>query len=188
MGFGSQRSLLTETHLSTGLNKYKTTLSFPKAVPIGISYPMEDAMELREMKLSYKVSKRGPKVKGPNEVVEYLRAAWDKNTIDMREEFLVVYLDGNHQILGHYKAGQGSLNLCQIHPRDIFTPALLSNAAALVLAHNHPSGELSPSREDKAVTADLKAAGALLGIPVLDHVILSRNGYVSFKEMGILNG
>lgn len=89
-----------------------------------------------------------------------------------REYFVCLLLDGKNRISGIYTVSQGSLNQSIVHPRETFKAAILANSAAIILAHNHPSGDLAPSREDREITRRLKEAGELLGIRVLDHVII----------------
>lgn len=81
---------------------------------------------------------------------------------------------------------QGTLTASLVHPREVFRPALREAAAAVVLVHNHPSGDPTPSREDREITTRLAAAGELLGIPVLDHVVVAERGYASLREAGAL--
>jgi DNA repair protein RadC len=90
-------------------------------------------------------------------------------------------------LIGYHQVSRGSLSETLMHPREIFKTAVLANAAAIVVIHNHPSGDPKPSREDLDVTARLKRAGQLLGIDLLDHVIIGHHGlYVSLKERGEL--
>lgn len=105
-----------------------------------------------------------------------------------REYFVVLLLDGKNKIVGIHTVSQGSLNQSIVHPREVFKAAILANSAAVILAHNHPSGELAPSMEDKNITRRLKEAGELLGIRVLDHVIVDTDSgaYLSFVEKGLL--
>ncbi len=103
-----------------------------------------------------------------------------------REIFLAVNLSSANRINSIHIVSVGSLNQSVVHPRECFKAALLSNAQAVVFAHNHPSGEVIPSLEDKQLTAGLKQAGQLLGIKVLDHVIVGDKGYFSFQENNIL--
>lgn len=98
------------------------------------------------------------------------------------EKFVVLTLDGAHQIIRTHTVTQGLVNQSPIHPREALRPALEDRAVALILAHNHPSGSLTPSREDLAATRKLAEAAKIMGIPVLDHLILSPNGYVSLKS------
>jgi DNA repair protein RadC len=105
-----------------------------------------------------------------------------------REHFVVLLLDTRHQIIGIHTVTVGVLDASLIHPREIFKPAILANAAAIILAHNHPSGDPTPSPEDRAVTRQTVAAGRLIGIAVLDHVIVGDEPrYVSLAEAGILD-
>ena len=91
-----------------------------------------------------------------------------------REFFMVAMLDQKHKVIGINTVSMGSLTASVVHPRECFKPAILSNAAALVCCHNHPSGAPQPSQEDRALTRRLVEAGQLLGINVLDHIILVR--------------
>ncbi|MAE94776.1 MAG: hypothetical protein CL910_08965 [Deltaproteobacteria bacterium] len=101
-----------------------------------------------------------------------------------QEQFLVVLLDGRHRVLGEARASEGTLTASLVHPREVFRPALREGAAAIVLVHNHPSGDPSPSTEDRAVTQRLVRAGELLGIQVLDHVVVAERGWRSLREDG----
>ncbi len=105
-----------------------------------------------------------------------------------RENFAVIMLNGKNKIIGLHVVSQGSLNQSVVHPRETFKAAILANAAGIILAHNHPSGDTAPSQEDKAVTKRLAEAGELLGIKVLDHVVVDTEtgNYLSFVEEGLL--
>lgn len=105
-----------------------------------------------------------------------------------REYFVALLLDGKNRITALHLVSQGSLNQSIVHPRETFKAAILANSAAVILAHNHPTGDLTPSSEDIAITRRLKEAGDLLGIRVLDHIIVDTdNGDSrSFSEMGLL--
>jgi DNA repair protein RadC len=85
----------------------------------------------------------------------------------------------------HHEVSRGSLDATIVHPREVFKPAFLSNAAAIVVAHNHPSGDPTPSRDDLAITKRLVASGELLGVTVLDHLVIGAGRYVSFKNAGL---
>jgi DNA repair protein RadC len=104
---------------------------------------------------------------------------------ETKEYFFAVHLDGKNRILCIDQISVGSLNQSIVHPRETFKSALLSSAAAILLIHNHPSGDPTPSREDIEITRRLKEAGELLGIRVLDHLVIGDN-YVSFVERGLL--
>lgn len=103
-----------------------------------------------------------------------------------REVFCTLMLSTRNQVIGINQVSVGTLNSSIVHPRELFVSAILSKCAALILAHNHPSGDPEPSQEDLAITARLKQAGELLGIPVLDHIIIGDGRFVSLKERGVL--
>jgi DNA repair protein RadC len=104
-----------------------------------------------------------------------------------REHFVVLLLDTQNQIIGIHTVTVGTLDASLTHPREIFKAAFLVNAASIVLAHNHPSGDPAPSAEDHTVTRQLRDAGALLGIEVHDHIVLGdAPRYYSFAEAGAL--
>jgi DNA repair protein RadC len=105
---------------------------------------------------------------------------------ETREHFLSVHLDAKNKILCLDRVSVGSLTAAIIHPREVFKSCLLSSAAALLLIHNHPSGNTSPSREDIEITGRLKEASELLGIRILDHIIIGAEGYYSFADQGLL--
>ena len=104
------------------------------------------------------------------------------------EHFMVAMLDQKHKVIGINTVSMGSLTASVVHPREVLKPAILSNAAALVCCHNHPSGAPQPSQEDRALTKRLVDAGKLLGINVLDHLILGDGSetYYSFADEGLL--
>ena len=99
-----------------------------------------------------------------------------------KEHFLVLTLNGAHEVQSIRIISMGTVNRSIVHAREIFIEAIKDMATAIVVAHNHPSGNFEPSTEDGEVTRSLKAAGDLLGIPVLDHIVFSHRGYYSFLE------
>lgn len=102
------------------------------------------------------------------------------------EEFHVAVLDAQHRLERDITVTRGILNSSLVHPREVFREAIAERAAAIILVHNHPSGDPSPSVDDRVVTEQLVSAGRLLDIPVHDHVIIGRGRYVSFAETGLL--
>jgi len=104
-----------------------------------------------------------------------------------REHFVVFFLDQKNRITGIHTVSMGSLTASVVHPREAFKAAILANAAAIVCGHNHPSGDVQPSREDRAITTRLSQAGKLLGIQLLDHIIIGNNNYFSFADEGLLD-
>jgi DNA repair protein RadC len=103
-----------------------------------------------------------------------------------REAFFVIMLDQRHAVLGIEMVSMGSLTASLVHPREVYRPAILAQAAAVAFVHNHPSGDTTPSTEDKRLTDRLKQAGEILGIRVIDHVIVGANGHHSFADCGQL--
>ncbi|EAN1160066.1 DNA repair protein RadC [Salmonella enterica] len=103
-----------------------------------------------------------------------------------REEFMVLYLDNQHRLIAHETLFSGTVNRTEVHPREVLKRALHFNAAAVILAHNHPSGDPAPSPEDQAITERLVQALAMVGIRVPDHLIVGRNQVLSFAEHGWL--
>ncbi len=99
-----------------------------------------------------------------------------------RESFFAVLLDARHRVLGLRVISVGSLSSAPVHPREVFGPAVREGAAALILAHNHPSGDSRPSEDDRRVTDRLRDVGDLLGIEVLDHVVVGGERYYSFAQ------
>ena len=102
------------------------------------------------------------------------------------EEFHVLLLNTQNEILRDLQVTRGTLDASLVHPREVFRPAIAEAAASVILVHNHPSGDPTPSSEDRSVTRQLRSAGELVGIEVLDHVIVGEGRYVSFAEAGIL--
>jgi DNA repair protein RadC len=100
------------------------------------------------------------------------------------EVFLSVLLDVKHRPLREDRVSTGILDGSLIHPREVFVAAVRERAAAVILVHNHPSGDPKPSGQDREVTRRLRAAGGILGIPVVDHVILGEGAFFSFREEG----
>lgn len=103
-----------------------------------------------------------------------------------REIFLAVHLSTSNKVNSIHVVSVGALDSSVVHPRECFKAALLSNTKSIVLVHNHPSGSLEPSAVDKQITARLKRCGELLGIDLLDHLIISGEGYFSFQENALL--
>ncbi len=122
-------------------------------------------------------------VRGPEDLYRLLRPRIAKAD---REHFVAVLLSSRNTVIGIETVSVGSLNASIVHPREVFKPAIVHSASAIALAHNHPSGDVSPSEEDLAITKRLKEAGRLLGIDLLDHVIVGHTAYTSLKERKLL--
>ncbi len=123
-----------------------------------------------------------PQVRCAEEAQAIFSQAWDKNKIDLLEESKVILLNRANKVLGIYNNSSGGITATVMDIRLIFAAALKSNATSIVLGHNHPSGNLTPSTADKAITEKFFEAGRLLDIQVLDHIIISRHSYYSLAE------
>ncbi len=122
---------------------------------------------------------RGQRLAGASDVWTHMRARLSAAPV---EEFWAIALDVRHRVLFDEMLARGSLTSVEIHPRDIFRPLIKAGAAAVLFTHNHPSGDPSPSRADIELTTRLREVGDLCGIPVLDHVVVGAEGFVSLAE------
>jgi DNA repair protein RadC len=120
----------------------------------------------------------------PNEAVDIFRAFGMADSAD--EIFAIACLSMDGSIAGVHEISHGDLSSSLVHPREVFKRAILNNAATIILCHNHPSGSLKPSLDDRSITNRLKSAGDLLGISVIDHIIISESDYISFKSEGLI--
>jgi DNA repair protein RadC len=105
---------------------------------------------------------------------------------EAQEVFGILVLNTKNKIVAVHEVSRGTLNASMIHPREVFKPAVLHNAAAIICFHNHPSGNPEPSRDDIEITNRLVAAGNILGIEILDHIIVGDDRYISLKERGVM--
>jgi DNA repair protein RadC len=134
------------------------------------------------MIVSERKAKETIKVTNPEDIYQALTRYHRKR----KENFLVLTLNGAHEIISIRIISIGIVNRSIVHPREVFIEAIKDSAAAIVVAHNHPSGNTEPSEEDREVTGRLVEAGKVLGINVLDHVIFGKHGYYLFLEKGKL--
>ena len=143
---------------------------------------VQAALELGRRSLTRDPAER-PQFATPREVASYLLPQFGSYPV---ERFGVLLLDTRHRLLRARILSVGSLDASVVHPREVFREAIVAGAAAIVLFHNHPSGDPSPSRDDLSLTRRLVTAGDLVGIDVIDHVVLADSRYASMKEMGRL--
>lgn len=125
----------------------------------------------------------GAPIQSPRDVVQWYAPRMEDLPV---EEFHVAVLDAQHRLERDITVTRGILNSSLVHPREVFREAIAERAAAVILVHNHPSGDPAPSSDDRVVTEQLAAAGRVLDIPVHDHVIIGRGRYTSFAEAGLL--
>ncbi len=124
------------------------------------------------------------RIRGPEDAAEILRQIIGDYD---REAFVVLLVDAKHRVISAHVAGVGTLDAAQTGPREVFRAAILAGAKAVVLGHNHPSGDPTPSSADLHLTRRLAKAGELLGIPVLDHIIIGEASHVSLRERGAID-
>ena len=136
-------------------------------------------------KISCKVSER-PMIKSSFDAYKILLHYWDDGKIDLLEEFKVLFLNRSNRVLQIYSASSGGITATVADPRLILAAALKVGAVSMMLAHNHPSGSLKPSRADEDLTNKIKYAAQFHDIKVLDHVIVSSDSYYSFTDEGLL--
>ena len=125
------------------------------------------------------------KISNPDQVYKAITAITSVEG-EAQEVFGVLILNIKNKIVAVHEISRGTLNSSMVHPREVFKPAVLHNAAAIICFHNHPSGDTEPSREDIETTKRLVEAGKIMGIEVLDHIIVGDDGYVSLKERGVM--
>jgi len=144
-------------------------------------------IKIPEIKVSYSSgNKKKLKVRNSNESFKILLNSWDKNTIELQEEFKILLLNRCNSVLGIYPMSKGGVSGTIIDAKLIFSVALKSNASNIIIAHNHPSGNLTPSEPDKRLTEKLQKASQYLDIILLDHLIISTDGFFSFSDNGLL--
>lgn len=125
------------------------------------------------------------KVSTSNDAAEAFREMWSQ-TLEYKESFYALYLNRNNKVLGIHKISEGGLSGTVVDVRCIYQVGLKVNACSVIVAHNHPSGNTIPSEADKTITQKIKEAGKLLEIPLLDHLIMVSDGYLSFADEGYL--
>lgn len=123
-------------------------------------------------------------IHGPEDAYEYAK---NKLQYEQKEHFCVILLNTKNHIIGFREVSVGSLSASVVHPREVMLEAVKAHAASIILVHNHPSGDPTPSREDVNITDQLCKAGKVIDIPVLDHIIIGHNRFISLKEKGMVS-
>ena len=145
--------------------------------------------EVAEIQLSYKSNVKPslrPKITSSRDAHEVLRQVWNDSVIELCEQFKVLFTNRANKVLGVFEVSTGGISGTVADPKLIFAAALKACATGLILSHNHPSGNLTPSQADIDLTRKIKEGGKLLEIQLLDHVILTSEGYFSFADEGLL--
>ena len=151
-------------------------MGLAKAAGIKAAFTLAGRFQARKLE-------RFDRFTSPRQVFDYFHHEFRDSR---KEYFLILLLDGKNRIIRRVQVSEGSLNQSIVHPREVFNPAVKESAAAVILVHNHPTGDPAPSSEDIAVTRRLREAGEIMGIKVLDHIIVGDGEYLSFVERGLL--
>lgn len=146
-------------------------------------------MEVAEVKISYQPKVKAcnrPKVCNSKDAFHLLTRLWDVETLEFVESFKIILLNRANRVLGVSQIGVGGTSAVIVDPKLVFVTALKANAHSMILAHNHPSGELIPSEPDRKITRKLVEIGRILDIAILDHLIVTPDSYFSFADEGEL--
>ena len=150
---------------------------------------IEQRSQVAEIELVYKSNVKAserPTISSSKDAADLFRLLWEDGKFDLLEQFKVLFLNRANKVLCVYPFSSGGITGTVADPRLIYAAALRLNAVSLILAHNHPSGSLKPSRADEELTQKIKEAGKYFDMKVLDHVILTSEGYFSFADGGLL--
>jgi DNA repair protein RadC len=141
-----------------------------------------------EIKIRYNRSKKVflGKITNSKDVADFIRKLYSRGSLELQENFIVLYLNTGNNILGYYKHSIGSINAVIADVRLIFATALASTSVSIIIAHNHPSRNLAPSQADIDLTRKVSEAGEILSIQLLDHLIITKDGYKSFADEGMI--
>lgn len=156
-------------------------MTIKKSIRLKIIRPIFETLTIKETLPDYlSRNRRITSSRDVNDLFHYLAR-------EAKEYFLALHLDTKNKIVCVDQVSTGSLNASIVHPREVLKSTLLSSAAAIVLVHNHPSGDPTPSSEDVELTSRLKECCDLLGVRLLDHVVVAEERYVSFADLGLLS-
>ena len=145
-------------------------------------------LNVSEIKVAYSTTDTPKvKIKSGEDAYDVLLASWDLDTIELQEEFKILLLNRANEVLGIYPLSKGGITGTVVDQRLIFAVALKCNATGIIMCHNHPSGKLLPSEADITLTKSIGKCADLLEINLLDHLIITKNGYYSFSNEGKLS-
>ena len=145
--------------------------------------------KVAEVELTYKTKVKAserPQINCSGDAYGLFKQVWEEGKIELVEQFKVLLLNRANKVLGQVNVSSGGVSGTVADPKIIFVAALKANACALIICHNHPSGNLRPSRADEELTIKIKNAGSFLDIRLLDHLVLSSEGFLSFADEGLL--
>jgi DNA repair protein RadC len=145
--------------------------------------------QVAEIQLTYKSNVKPslrPKITGSREAFNILKENWDENKIEFVEQFKVMLTNRAHKVLGIFEVSTGGVSGTVADPKVIFAAVVKTGACGFIMAHNHPSGNLMPSQADIELTKKMKEGGKFLEVQLLDHIIVTTEGYYSFSDEGLL--
>lgn len=154
------------------------TLTKIKGIGLVKAITLLSALELGKRVYYYK-EKQSVKLNNSNVIYEYFK---DIFINEKQENFYSIYLDSKSKLITYRLLFKGTINKSVVHPREVFKYAFLESASSIIVIHNHPSGDSTPSKEDEQTTLSLIKAGSLIGIPIIDHIVFGNNNYFSFYE------
>ena len=143
-------------------------------------------MKIAEIEVAYKAASKRDKITKSSEAFELVLNDWNKNTLELQEEFKVLLLNNANFVLGIYPFSKGGISGTAVDIRKMMSVLLKSLATGFIILHNHPSGNLKPSESDIDLTKKIKKASELLDIRLLDHLIITANGYFSFCDENLI--
>jgi DNA repair protein RadC len=150
---------------------------------------MSELLQVNEVKLSYKSKQKAserPRVLRSQDTYKLLLTCYDSETIEYRESFKVLLLNRMQKVLGVFNVSEGGISACIVDIKMVLQAALLGNASNIIISHNHPSGNMQPSKEDDYLTTRIQQACKLLDIGLLDHVIIGTDSFYSYADDGRL--
>jgi len=144
--------------------------------------------QIPEIEIRYKNNNTiKKKITNSKDCYEIMKDFFNDDTFDLIEELVVLYFDTSNQTLGWFRVSQGGISSSVVDPRIIFGIGLKAGASSMIISHNHPSGQITPSPADNNITRKLVKGGKLLGINLLDHIVVTRTGYYSYADHGELH-
>ncbi len=150
---------------------------------------LQSLNQIAEVELIYKTKIKASErlqVKTSKDAADLLKQIWDENKIDFVEQFKVLFLNRANKVLGIFEVSSGGVTGTVADPKLVFVATLKANACSIIISHNHPSGNLKPSEPDERLTEKIKQAGQLLDIKLIDHIIVTSEGYYSFADEGLI--
>ena len=163
------------------------TYKFPKeTIVFGLGLIPKQGVP--EIKVRYNRSRKVflGKVTNSKDAADFIRRVYPRGSVELQEAFVVLYLNRRNEILGYYRHSVGGITGTVADPRIIFATAVTSASVGMIMAHNHPSGNLSPSQADIELTKKVKEGGKLLDVQLLDHVIITKISHYSFADNGLM--